>query len=143
MSYNYADSATISAGASDLKLASVNFAEGVMRVMQGAPMRTTGEDGLPLPPCAVYNIGGGTPVNLLDFIDILQRELQRAGALPSDFDFAAHQRLVPMQPGDVPVTFADTTALERDYGFRPAVGIRDGLRQFVQWYCQYNHIVPR
>ena len=111
--------------------------EGVYRVMQGAPEQKTGEDGLPLPPYAVYNIGGGTPENLLDFISTLQEELIRAGILGEDYDFAAHRELVPMQPGDVPITYADSTALERDYGFRPRTGIREGLRHFAEWYRDY------
>lgn len=108
--------------------------EGVYRVMQGAPEKKNGEDGLPVPPYAVYNIGGGTPENLLDYISILQEELVRAGVLPSDYDFASHRELVGMQPGDVPVTYADSTALEKDYGFRPQIGIREGLRKFAEWY---------
>ena len=111
--------------------------EGVYRVMQGAPEQKTGEDGLPLPPYAVYNIGGGTPENLLDFISTLQEELIRAGILGEDYDFEAHRELVPMQPGDVPITYADSTALERDYGFRPRTGIREGLRHFAEWYRDY------
>ncbi len=111
-----------------------DIVEGVKRVMQHAPQRTTGEDGLPLPPYAVYNIGNSNPENLLDFVTILQEELIRAGVLPQDYDFEAHKRLVPMQPGDVPVTFADTSALERDMGFRPATSLRDGLRRFAEWY---------
>ena len=111
--------------------------EGVLRVMQGAPEKATGEDGLPLPPYAVYNIGGGTPENLLDYISTLQEELVRAGVLPVDYDFEAHRELVGMQPGDVPVTYADSTGLERDYGFRPSIGIREGLRRFAQWYAGY------
>lgn len=114
-----------------------DIVEGVLRVMQGAPEKATGEDGLPLPPYAVYNIGGGTPENLLDYIQTLQEELVRAGVLPSDYDFAAHQKLVGMQPGDVPVTFADSKGLEADYGFRPAIGIREGLRKFAEWYKAY------
>ena len=114
-----------------------DIVEGVLRVMQGAPEKATGEDGLPVPPYAVYNIGGGTPVNLLDFIKTLQEELVRAGVLPEDYDFEAHRRLVGMQPGDVPVTFADSTGLERDYGFKPSIGIREGLRAFAQWYKEY------
>lgn len=114
-----------------------DIVEGIMRVMQGAPARTNGEDGLPVPPYAVYNIGGGTPKNLLDYIQTLQEELVRAGILPSDYDFKAHQELVPMQAGDVPVTYADSTALERDYGFRPKIGIREGLRKFAEWYKEY------
>ena len=108
--------------------------EGVYRVMQGAPEKKTGEDGLPLPPYAVYNIGGGTPENLLDYIATLQEELVRAGVLPADYDFEGHRELVPMQPGDVPVTYADSKALEEDYGFRPGIGIREGLRAFAEWY---------
>ena len=111
--------------------------EGVLRVMQGAPEKAVGEDGLPIPPYALYNIGGGAPENLLDFVATLQEELVRAGVLPAYYDFAAHRQLVPMQPGDVPVTFADSSALERDYDFRPSVGIRDGLRRFAQWYRAY------
>lgn len=114
-----------------------DIVEGVLRVMQGAPEKATGEDGLPLPPYAIYNIGGGTPENLLDYISTLQEELVRAGILPADYDFEAHQRLVPMQPGDVPVTCADSKALERDYGFRPAIPIREGLRRFAEWYKAY------
>ncbi len=111
-----------------------DIVEGVVRVMQGAPERRNGADGLPLPPYAVYNIGGGRPVSLLDFVSILQEELVRAGVLPADYDFAAHRELVPMQPGDVPVTYADTKALERDYGYRPGVDLRTGLRAFAEWY---------
>lgn len=114
-----------------------DIVEGVLRVMQGAPARATGADGLPLAPYAVYNIGGGTPENLLDFVATLQEELVRAGVLPADYDFAAHRELVGMQAGDVPVTFADATALERDYGFTPQVGIRAGLRAFAEWYKEY------
>ena len=114
-----------------------DIVEGVWRVMQGAPEKALGEDGLPLPPYAVYNIGGGAPENLLDFVQTLQEELVRAGVLPPDYDFAAHQKLVGMQPGDVPVTYADSTGLERDYGFKPAIGIRQGLRAFAQWYKAY------
>ena len=108
-----------------------------MRVMQGAPERKKGEDGLPIPPYAVYNIGGGQPENLLDFVNILQEELVRAGVLPRDFDFEAHKQLVPMQPGDVPTTYADATALERDFGFTPRITLREGLRKFAEWYKQY------
>lgn len=115
-----------------------DIVEGVVRVMRGAPMKQTGEDGLPVPPYAVYNIGGGTPENLLDYITILQEELVYSGVLPEDYDFDAHKELVPMQPGDVPVTYADSTALERDYGFRPKIGIREGLRRFAQWYKKYD-----
>ena len=114
-----------------------DIVEGVVRVMQGAPKRETGEDGLPLPPYAVYNIGGGQPENLLDYITTLQEELVRAGVLSEDYDFEAHKQLVPMQPGDVPVTYADSAALERDYGFRPQIGIREGLRRFAEWYKEY------
>ncbi len=114
-----------------------DIVEGVLRVMQGAPEKRTGEDGLPLPPHAVYNIGGGTPENLLDFITTLQQELVRANVLPPDYDFASHQELVGMQPGDVPVTFADSKALEEDYGFKPGVSIRNGLRKFAEWYKEY------
>ena len=114
-----------------------DIVEGVIRVMQGAPEKATGEDGLPLPPYAIYNIGGGTPENLLDYISTLQEELVRAGVLPADYDFAAHRELVGMQPGDVPVTYADSAALETDYGFRPTIGIREGLRRFAEWYKEY------
>jgi nucleoside-diphosphate-sugar epimerase len=114
-----------------------DIVEGVYRVMQGAPERATGEDGLPLPPYAVYNIGGGTPENLMDFVSTLQEELVRAGVLPDDYDFEAHRELVGMQPGDVPVTYADASALERDYGFTPTIGIREGLRSFAEWYAEY------
>ena len=111
-----------------------DIVEGVYRVMQGAPERKKGEDGLPIPPYAVYNIGGGQPENLLDFVNILQEELVRAGVLPQDYDFEAHKQLVPMQPGDVPTTYADATALERDFGFTPKITLREGLRAFAQWY---------
>ena len=114
-----------------------DIVEGVYRVMQGAPEKQTGEDGLPLPPYAVYNIGGGTPENLLDYVSTLQEELVRAGVLPQDYDFEAHRELVGMQPGDVPVTYADSTGLERDYGFTPKIGIREGLRRFAEWYQEY------
>ena len=114
-----------------------DIVEGVLRVMKGAPVRETGEDGLPLPPYAVYNIGGGQPENLLDYIATLQEELVAAGVLPADYDFEGHRELVGMQPGDVPVTYADAEALERDYGFTPKIGIRDGLRAFAQWYKEY------
>ena len=114
-----------------------DIVEGVMRVMQGAPERKTGEDGLPVPPYALYNIGGGQPENLLDFVQTLQEELLRAGVLPKDFDFEAHKQLVPMQPGDVPTTYADTTALERDFGFTPKTTLREGLRKFAEWYRNY------
>ncbi len=114
-----------------------DIVEGVLRVMQGAPEKMAGEDGLPLPPYAVYNIGGGQPENLLDYISTLQEELVRATLLPEDYDFEGHRELVGMQPGDVPVTYADSEALERDYGFRPTIGIRDGLRKFAEWYKGY------
>lgn len=114
--------------------------EGVRRVMQGAPERKNGEDGLPVPPYAVYNIGNNDPVNLLDFVQILQEELVRAKVLPEDYDFDAHKELVPMQPGDVPVTYADTTPLERDYGFKPATPLRVGLRRFAEWYKEYYNL---
>ena len=114
-----------------------DIVEGVIRVMRGAPERKTGEDGLPVPPYALYNIGGGQPENLLDYIQVLQEELVRAEVLPEDFDFEAHKKLVPMQPGDVPVTYADSEALERDYGFRPETGIREGLSRFACWYKEY------
>ena len=114
-----------------------DIVEGVIRVMQGAPEKATGEDGLPIPPYAVYNIGGGQPEHLLDYISTLQEELVRAGVLPQDYDFEAHRELVGMQPGDVPVTYADSTALERDYGFTPKIGIREGLRDFAEWYKEY------
>ena len=115
-----------------------DIVEGVYRVMQGAPDRSTGADGLPVPPYAVYNIGGGTPENLLDYISTLQEELVRAGVLPADYDFEGHRELVGMQPGDVPVTYADSAALERDYGFTPRIGIREGLRRFAEWYAAYS-----
>ena len=111
--------------------------EGVVRVMQHTPERITGEDGLPLPPYKVYNIGNSHPENLLDFVDILQQELVRAGILPEDYDFEAHKELVPMQAGDVPVTYADTSALERDYGYRPSTSLREGLRHFAEWYARF------
>lgn len=114
-----------------------DIVEGVVRVMQKAPDKVTGEDGLPLPPYAVYNIGNNQPENLLDFVDILQQELIRAKVLPEDYDFEAHKELVPMQPGDVPVTYADTAALERDFGFKPSTGLREGLRKFAEWYKEY------
>ena len=114
-----------------------DIVEGVVRVMKGAPERRSGADGLPIPPYAVYNIGGGHPVNLLDFVDILQQELVRAGVLPIDYDFEAHKKLVPMQPGDVPVTYADTEALSRDFGYCPTTSLRDGLRKFAEWYKAY------
>lgn len=114
-----------------------DIVEGVKRVMMNAPERKTGEDGLPVPPYAVYNIGNSAPENLLDFVTILQEELIRAGVLPADYDFEAHKELVPMQPGDVPVTYADTTPLERDFGFRPATPLREGLRKFAEWYKEF------
>ena len=114
-----------------------DIVEGVFRVMQKAPERQTGEDGLPLPPYAVYNRGNSSPENLLEFVDILQQELVSAGVLPEGYDFEAHKELVPMQPGDVPVTFADTSALERDFGFKPSTSLREGLRAFAQWYAAY------
>lgn len=114
-----------------------DIVEGIIRVMQGAPEKLTGEDGLPLPPYAVYNIGGGTPENLLDYISTLQEELVRAGVLPSNYDFEAHRELVGMQPGDVPVTYADSKGLEDDYGFKPTIGIHEGLRKFAEWYKEY------
>lgn len=117
-----------------------DIVEGVVRVMQGAPERKDGEDGLPVPPYAVYNIGNQNPENLLDFVDILQQELIAAGVLPNDYDFAAHKQLVPMQPGDVPVTYADTTPLERDYGYKPSTDLRTGLRHFARWYKDFYKI---
>ena len=114
-----------------------DIVEGIVRVMQGAPSKQNGEDGLPLPPYAVYNIGGGQPENLLDFVQILQEELLRAGVLPQDYDFEAHKELVPMQPGDVPTTYADATALERDFGFTPKITLREGLCKFAEWYKDY------
>ena len=114
-----------------------DIVEGIVRVMAKAPEKKTGEDGLPVPPYAVYNIGGGQPENLLGFVSILQEELLRAEVLPADYDFEAHKQLVPMQPGDVPVTYADATALERDFGFTPKISLREGLRHFAQWYKNY------
>ena len=114
-----------------------DIVEGTLRVMQGAPRRLRGEDGLPVPPYALYNIGGGTPENLLDYIATLQEELVRAGVLPAEYDFEGHRELVGMQAGDVPVTFADSRALEAEYGFRPQIGIREGLRKFCEWYRVY------
>lgn len=114
-----------------------DIVEGVKRVMQAAPEKKVGGDGLPVPPYAVYNIGNSHPENLLEFVDILQQELIRAGVLPEDYDFEAHKKLVPMQPGDVPVTYADTTALEEDFGFRPSTSLRDGLRKFAEWYKEF------
>lgn len=117
-----------------------DIVEGIKRVMQGPPERKLGEDGLPVPPYAVYNIGNSQPENLLEFVDILQQELIRAGVLPEDYDFEAHKELVPMQPGDVPVTYADTSALERDFGFKPSTNLRDGLRKFAEWYKEFYNI---
>ncbi|MCQ2207929.1 MAG: NAD-dependent epimerase/dehydratase family protein [Paludibacteraceae bacterium] len=114
-----------------------DIVEGVVRVMQHAPEKQNGEDGLPVPPYMVYNIGNNSPENLLDFVSILQEELLRAGVLPADYDFEAHKELVPMQPGDVPVTYADTTPLERDFGFKPSTPLRTGLRAFAEWYAKY------
>ena len=114
-----------------------DIVEGVKLVMQNAPEKQAGEDGLPVPPYRVYNIGNSSPENLLDFVDILQQELIAAGVLPEDYDFEAHKQLVPMQPGDVPVTYADTTPLERDFGFRPATPLREGLRKFARWYKEF------
>lgn len=113
---------------------------GVVNVMQHAPEKAMGEDGLPLPPYMVYNIGNNSPENLLDFVNILQQELIRAGVLPEDYDFEAHKELVPMQPGDVPITYADTTALERDFGFKPNTGLREGLRKFAEWYKEFYQV---
>ena len=114
-----------------------DIVEGVIRVMKKAPAKQVGEDGLPIPPYAVYNIGNNNPENLLDFVTILQEELIRAGVLPQDYDFEAHKELVPMQPGDVPVTYADTSALEHDFGFKPCTSLRDGLRTFAEWYKDF------
>lgn len=114
-----------------------DIVEGVKRVMQAPPERKVGEDGLPLPPYKVYNVGNSHPENLLDFVTILQEELLRAGVLPADYDFEAHKKLVPMQPGDVPVTYADTTPLERDFGFKPSTPLREGLRKFAEWYKKF------
>lgn len=114
-----------------------DIVEGVVRVMQKAPEKKNGEDGLPIPPYAVYNIGNSNPENLLDFVQILSEELVRAGVLPENYDFEAHKELVPMQPGDVPVTYADTSALERDFGFKPQTSLREGLRRFSEWYKAY------
>lgn len=117
-----------------------DIVEGVQRVMQKPPKRAVGDDGLPVPPCALYNIGNGQPVNLMDFIVILQEELVKAGVLPKDYDFETHKKLVPMQPGDVPVTYADTSALERNFGFKPRTGLREGLREFAEWYKEFYRI---
>ena len=114
-----------------------DIVEGIIRVMQHAPEKVNGEDGLPLPPYKIYNIGNSNPENLLNFVEILQEELLSAGVLPSDYDFEAHKKLVPMQAGDVPVTYADTTALEEDFGFKPSTSLRDGLRAFAKWYAEY------
>ena len=114
-----------------------DIVEGVVRVMKKAPEKKNGEDGLPIPPYAVYNIGNSNPENLLDFVQILSEELVRAGVLPDDYDFEAHKELVPMQPGDVPVTYADTSALERDFGFKPHTPLREGLRKFAEWYKEF------
>ena len=114
-----------------------DIVEGIVRVMAGAPEKKVGEDGLPIPPYAVYNIGGGQPENLLDFVNILQEELLRAGVLPKDYDFDAHKKLVAMQPGDVPTTYADSEALQQDYGFTPKITLREGLRKFAEWYKEY------
>lgn len=117
-----------------------DIVEGVKRVMQHAPEKQNGEDGLPLPPYAVYNIGNNSPENLVDFVTILQEELLRAEVLPADYDFEAHKKLVPMQPGDVPITYADTTALERDFGFKPSTSLREGLRKFARWYKEFYKV---
>lgn len=117
-----------------------DIVEGVKRVMQGAPERKNGEDGLPLPPYAIYNIGNSNPENLLDFVDILQQELIRAGVLSENYDFEAHKELVPMQAGDVPVTYADTAPLEKDFGFKPSTSLRDGLRKFAEWYKKFYNV---
>ena len=114
-----------------------DIVEGVVRVIQGAPEKKNGGDGLPIPPYALYNIGNNRPENLLDFVQMLSEELVRAGVLPEDYDFDAHKEFVPMQPGDVPITYADTDALERDFGFRPCTSLRDGLRSFAEWYKQF------
>ena len=115
-----------------------DIVEGIVRVMRGAPEKRNGADGLPVPSYAVYNIGGGQPENLLDFISVLREELVGAGVLPEDYDFEGHWELVGMQAGNVPMTFADTGALERDYDFRPKIGIREGLRAFARWYAEYH-----
>lgn len=117
-----------------------DIVEGVKRVMQHAPEKKDGEDGLPLPPYAVYNIGNNNSENLLDFVQILSEELIRAEVLPADYDFEAHKKLVPMQPGDVPITFADTSALEADFGFKPSTSLREGLRKFAEWYKVYYKV---
>ena len=117
-----------------------DIVEGVKRVMTCAPEKQNGDDGLPLPPYRVYNIGNSSPENLLDFVDILQQELVSAGVLPTDYDFEAHKQLVAMQPGDVPITYADTSALERDFGFKPSTSLREGLRKFAQWYKKFYKV---
>ena len=117
-----------------------DIVEGVVRIMQHAPEKQNGEDGLPIPPYKVYNIGNNSPENLLDFVTILQEELVRAGVLPKDYDFESHKELVPMQPGDVPVTYADTTPLEQDFGFKPNTSLREGLRRFAEWYSRYCQV---
>lgn len=117
-----------------------DIVEGVKRVMEVAPEKRVGEDGLPIPPYAVYNIGNNQPENLLDFVDILQQELIRANVLPENYDFEAHKKLVPMQPGDVPITYADTTALEKDFGFKPGTSLREGLRKFAEWYKNFYQV---
>ena len=117
-----------------------DIVEGVVRIMQGAPERKNGEDGLPVPPYAVYNIGNRSPENLLNFVEILSSELIAAGVLPQDYDFEAHKKLVPMQPGDVPVTYADTEPLERDYGYKPSTDLRTGLRNFARWYKEFYKV---
>ena len=115
-----------------------DIVEGIARVMMGAPEQKTGADGLPIPPYRVYNIGNNQPENLLDFVLTLQEELTRAGVLPAGYDFESHKQLVPMQPGDVPVTYADTSRLEHDFGYKPSTSLRQGLRYFAEWYKQYN-----
>ena len=114
-----------------------DIVEGIVRVMAAPPEHRKGEDGLPVPPYRMYNIGGGQPENLLDFVQTLQEELVRARVLPADYDFEAHKELVPMQPGDVPVTYADASGLEQDFGFTPRITLREGLREFAQWYKEY------
>lgn len=114
-----------------------DIVEGVIRVMAKSPVKAVGQDGLPLPPYAVYNIGNNNPENLLDFVDILQQKLIRAKVLPEVYDFEAHKELVPMQPGDIPITYADTSALERDFGYKPSTSLRDGLRKFSEWYAGF------
>ena len=114
-----------------------DIVEGVIKVMQHAPEKANGEDGLPIPPYKIYNIGNNNPENLLDFVQILSEELVRANVLPKDYDFDAHKEFVPMQPGDVPVTYADTSALEKDFDFKPSTSLRDGLRKFAEWYAEF------